>query len=110
MENTNTNTEQRDERLWKLAKKRAAFKRHLFSYLLVNAFLWVIWFFSGHYWNDDNTNFGFGMHHDYHFPWPLFVMFFWGIGLAFDFFHSYIGYRDNLIDKEYQKLINKKSS
>jgi hypothetical protein len=104
----NTNPEQRDEKLWKMARKRAAFKRHLFSYILVNAFLWVIWFFSGHYWNEFD-DMGPGMHHyGYHFPWPLIVMFFWGIGLAFDFFHSYYSYKDNMIEKEYQKLLNKK--
>lgn len=108
MDNTNINTSPRDEKLWKLAKKRASFKRHILSYILVNAFLWVIWFFSGNYWNDDN-NVNFGAHHyGTHFPWPVFVMFFWGIGLAFDFFHSYIAYRDDLIEKEYQKLLNKK--
>ncbi len=106
MENSNENisSEQRDERLWKMAKKRAAFKRHLFSYIVVNAFLWVIWFFTGHY----VSSYYDGYHEDFHFPWPVFVMFFWGIGLFFDFFQTYFGYRDNMIEKEYQKLVNKR--
>jgi hypothetical protein len=28
-----------DERLWRIAKKRASFKKSLFSYLVINAFL-----------------------------------------------------------------------
>ncbi|HAX47842.1 MAG TPA: hypothetical protein DCX92_02540, partial [Bacteroidetes bacterium] len=38
--NFNSGTGQRDERLWKLAKKRAEFKKHLLTYFIVNIFLW----------------------------------------------------------------------
>lgn len=99
------NTETKDEKLWRMAKKRAAFKRHLFSYVLVNSFLWVIWFFSGHF----TSSYYDGYNEGFHFPWPLFIMFFWGIGLAFDFFHSYYGYKENMIEKEYRKLVEKKN-
>jgi len=103
------NTEIKDEKLWKIAKRRASFKRHLISYILVNLFLWAIWFFSGHIWNYFDNDPGFQMHHyGSHFPWPIFVMFFWGIGLVFDFINSYAGFKDNLEEKEYQKLMNKK--
>lgn len=51
-------------------KKRRDFRAHLVAYLLVNALLlaiWaVVWLTSG-VW----------------FPWPLFAIFGWGIGLAF---------------------------
>ncbi len=110
MENSNLDTAQKDEKLWKLAKRRAAFKRHLISYILVNSFLWAIWFFSGYVWNNYDNDGGFGMHHSgLHFPWPVFVMFFWGIGLVFDFINSYLGFKDTLEEKEYQKLMNKKN-
>ena len=110
MENSNINPEQKDEKLWKLAKKRAAFKKHIFSYLIVNAFLWIIWLFSNPFWSEDYGNWQFGMHHyGFHIPWPLYVSFFWGIGLAFDYFHSYIGYKETLEEKEYKRLINKKN-
>jgi hypothetical protein len=31
--------EHRDSRLWKIANKRAAFRRHLITYVLINGFL-----------------------------------------------------------------------
>jgi len=103
------NTEIRDEKLWKLAKKRAAFKRHLISYILVNSFLWILWGLSNHSWdyfgNDSSFHF---RHIGFDFPWPMLVTFFWGIGLLFDFIHTYVGHKDNLVEKEYQKLLNKK--
>jgi hypothetical protein len=46
MEDNQTNTEPKDTRLWNIARKRAAFKRHFTSYLLVNAVLWAFWFFN----------------------------------------------------------------
>jgi len=35
--------EQRDEQLWKLAKKRANTKRNGLVYLTIIVFLWIIW-------------------------------------------------------------------
>jgi hypothetical protein len=91
------NTQVRDESLWKQAKERADFKRHLITYVLVNIFLWLIW--------------GFTSFRDYEFnriPWPAYVTFFWGIGLAFNFFNAYFISKQNLEEKEYQKLVEKK--
>jgi len=39
--------EAKNDILWELAKRRAGFKKHLISYLMINAFLWSIWFVSG---------------------------------------------------------------
>jgi hypothetical protein len=39
-------TEQKNEELWKIAKRRSAFKYSLTSYLAVNGFLIALWFFS----------------------------------------------------------------
>jgi len=90
--------EQRDEKLWQMAKKRADFQRSLASYFIVNAFLWVVWWFtSGH-------KVGF---HD--IPWPAWVMIGWGIGLVFQYLNAYGGSRKDLVDKEYEKLKNKNS-
>ncbi len=36
----------RDEELWQLAKKRASFQRSLVSYFVINAFFWLIWWFT----------------------------------------------------------------
>lgn len=40
----NNLTENKDEILWQIAKKRASFKRQCISYILVNALLVAIWF------------------------------------------------------------------
>jgi hypothetical protein len=37
---------QRDEMLWKIAKKRASFKLSFSIYVFVNAFLIGVWYFS----------------------------------------------------------------
>ena len=50
---------------------------HLLSYVGVNIMVWAIWLFTAA-----------------GFPWPLFVTFFWGIGLAghlLDYYHKYGG-------------------
>lgn len=87
--------EQKDETLWRLAQKRARFKRHLFTYLVVNTFLWCIWYFS---------------HRDYSgesgIPWPVWPMFGWGLGIVFQYFEAYhtdLGWN---AEKEYEKLKN----
>ena len=36
----------RDEVLWAIAKKRAAFKKSFLTYAIINTFLWCIWFFN----------------------------------------------------------------
>ena len=87
---------QNDEALWKLAKKRAELKSHLVAYIIVNIFLWGVWFFR--------SEMGYSAHH---YPWPLFTTFGWGIGLAFHFADAYIFPKHNRVEKEYQKLKDK---
>jgi len=84
----------RDEKLWKTAKKRANFKRNLIAYLLINAFLWAIWWFS-----DGRYATGWGG-----IPWPLWVMLGWGIGIAFQYFDAYGGTKEDMTEREYRKL------
>lgn len=93
--NNISNGQQRDEKLWKLAKKRAEFKKYLLTYLVINAFLWGFWLFNSY------------RHGDFSFPWPAFVSLGWGIGLAFNYIGAYSGYKESLTEKEYNKLINK---
>lgn len=88
--------EQRDEQLWKLAKKRAAFQRSLASYFIVNAFLWLIWWFT-------SGRLGYNRE----LPWPVWPMFGWGIGLLFQYLNAYGGGKKDLVEKEYEKLKNK---
>lgn len=59
-----------EERVQKRINQRYKFYRDLLSFVGVNAFLWIIWFLT------DNSRSG--------VPWPLFVTFFWGIGVVSD--------------------------
>lgn len=93
--------EQRDEFLWKQAKKRVGFKLHLRTFILVNGGLWLI-YLATNAGSISNLNFS-GLH----FPWPLFGMIGWGIGLASHYFSVYTqsGGRD-MAEREYQKLLS----
>jgi len=91
--------EQRDERLWRMAKKRAGFKQNLISYLLINAFLWGIWWFTAGR-HENNTR----------FPWPAWVMLGWGIGLVLNYADAYRGDKETMAEKEYEKLKKEKES
>jgi hypothetical protein len=86
-----TNKE-RDEKLWRLAKRRASFKRHFATYLIMNAFFWAVWFFSTR-----------GRSH-YGLPWPVWPMLGWGIGLAFHYIGAYVSPETNSVEREYEKL------
>jgi hypothetical protein len=84
--------EDKDSRLWRMAAKRAGFRKSLFSYLIINAFLWGIWWFT-------TGRIG---HHGY--PWPVWVMLGWGVGLAFQYFEAYHGEKQDITQQEYERL------
>ena len=88
--------EGKDPELWEIAKKRAGFKSHLTAYIIVNIFLWAMWYFSGQ-----------RIYNGSDFPWPLWTTLGWGIGLAFHFAGTYIFPKANSVEREYQKLKNK---
>jgi hypothetical protein len=84
----------RDPKLWMIAKRRAAFKRHLTIYVLVNGLLWGLWFMGEARFNSSGI------------PWPAWSTFGWGIGIFFNYMGAYqCGYETDSIEKEYQKLI-----
>lgn len=85
--------ENNDERLWRIAQKRASFRKSLYSYLVINAFMWAIWWF---------TSGRFTGSHGY--PWPVWIMLGWGIGLAFQYFNAYSGNKQDMALQEYEKL------
>ena len=95
MDNANIN-EARDPHLLHIARKRASFKYHLISYIMVNGFLWGLWFFASRAKVENN------------FPWPLYPMLGWGVGLCFHFAGAYIHPGTSLVEKEYEKLIKQK--
>lgn len=90
-----TNNSPRDPDLWKLAGKRVSFRRHLYTYLVLNAFFWMLWLF------------GKGSNHT-GVPWPAWAMLGWGIGLALDYFDTYHGNKKTMTEKEYEKLTQDK--
>jgi hypothetical protein len=56
----------------KRIKDKRGFQQHLLTYLLVNAFLWVIWAVTGA-----------------DFPWPIFITLGWGIGVVSNWWAVY---------------------
>ena len=90
--------EERNEKLWKLARKRINTKRNGFVYLTIVIFLWIVWL--------SNNDFKFSNAMIYAWPkWPTL-----GLTIAFAFEYIDAFYRDNdsLIEKEYHKLKNNK--
>jgi hypothetical protein len=84
----------KDPQLWEMAQRRVGFRVHLITYIVMNIFFWVLWFING--------NGG----KEYHgpFPWPVWAMGGWGIGLLFHFLGVYVFSKQNLVEKEYEKL------
>jgi len=92
----------RDPYLWQKANARAKFQAHLLSYLFVNATLWVIWAFTApHY-------FGRPFHSE--IPWPLWVTFFWGLGLIKRGIAAYGGFTyEQRTQREYERLVREQA-
>ena len=89
----NAQLQDRDPQLWRIARRRAKFKAHFTTYLLVNALLWAIWFVTGA--------------HTYGFlPWPIWSTVFWGIGVAIQGLTCY-GFvsEQSWSEREYQQLL-----
>jgi len=91
MQYTNTPPD-KDPQLWHLAQRRASFKYHLATYLVVNAFFWIIWYFTRQKMDQ------------YGWPWPVWPMAGCGIGLLFHYLGAYVYPKDNSVEREYEKL------
>ena len=83
-----------DEELYKLARSRVAARRgffvHLGVYIVVNVFLILVWYMTGH-----------------GYPWFLWVLGGWGIGVIFNGLSVFVFSRvpeETEVDKEYEKL------
>ena len=88
----------KDPELWELARRRASFRSHLGTYLIVIAFLWVLWFINGA-----------NIYGRPGIPWPVWPTFGWGIGLAFHYLGAYGNRPYQATEKEYQKLQHQKN-
>lgn len=85
-------TTDRDPQLWRMAKDRAKFKSHLFSYFTVNALLWAIWALTGREARP--------------IPWPVWSTVFWGFGVLMNGIGVYGGFgRAQLSEREYERLL-----
>ncbi|MCU0334753.1 MAG: 2TM domain-containing protein [Chitinophagaceae bacterium] len=82
-----------DQQLWEIARQRAAFKKNLVAYVLVNLFLVGVWYFSN------------GGNHRYF--WPIWPILGWGLGLAIQYASAYHGNRLFSAEKEYDQLKRK---
>ncbi len=91
------NLTEKEKMLWKIAKKRVSFRRHLATYLIMSCFFWAVWYFTA-FRNGEREG----------IPWPLFSMLGWGIGIAFHFVSAYVTHdRVADVEKEFEKLKNK---
>jgi hypothetical protein len=76
-----------DTELRQLARKRVEFRSHLIVYVVINSSLWIIWYATGG-----------------RYPWPVWPLVGWGIGL---FFHYIFDYRSSRLfseQEEYERL------
>lgn len=92
--------ENRDKELWEIAKKRVDFKKHLALYIIVNGFLWTLWWITQ---GRHGINYG-GM------PWLVWSTLGWGIGIIFSYYGAYLSNKVSDIEKEYEKLKNKENN
>ncbi len=88
--------EQKDEKLWKLAKQRADFQDSLIGFVVLSVICWGVWYFTAGHRGFSGT------------PWPLWAMFGLGIGLVFKFIKAYKTDFDTLAEREYEKLKNQR--
>jgi fatty acid desaturase len=79
--------EDRVRRARKIAEARYGFRIHFAVYLLVNSGLAVLWYLTGA-----------------GFPWPIFLIVFWGIGVAANYMAAY-GAGQKWIEKETEKIL-----
>ena len=89
--------ESTDQQLWLVAKRRAKFKRSLSAYVLVISFLWIVWYLR----IPELSRYE-------RFPWPIWPMVGWGIGLGIQYINAYVFEVDSLEQREYDKLKAKK--
>jgi hypothetical protein len=90
---------ERDKTLWRIAKKRVAFRKHLLTYVVVNLFLWLTWYFNKDWGNQSSS-----------LPWPVWGTFGWGIAVLLNYYDAFHGQRDSAAEREYEKLAKKKNS
>lgn len=84
-----------DKGLWEMAKSRVNFRKSLYTYVIINAFLWLIWILE----NMQNTK-----AEPWSFPWPIYPLIGWGLGLVFYYLRVYSHTGEAAVKAEYEKL------
>jgi hypothetical protein len=74
----------------KAVKRKREFKNHVIAYIIVNAFLVVVWYFAGA-----------------GYFWPAWVMGGWGIGVAFNAWEVYGRTHGAISEAEIQREIDR---
>jgi len=87
---TDTREQAPRDRAVEQLKKRRDFRGHLLVYVLVNAFLVVIWAITG----------------DHGFFWPVFVIGAWGIGVVMNAWDVY--WRRDITETDVQREMRRK--
>ena len=90
---------QRDPELWDLAKRRASFRVHAITYVVINVFLWVLWYVT-----TDSGNTGGKI------PWAIYPTLGWGVGLLFHYLGAFVFERHNRVEDEYNKLLDERKN
>jgi hypothetical protein len=88
-------TNKRDKQLWKLAKQRVRFRRHMYAYLFVNTAFWLIWI-----WQTGGRS--------YAHPWPIWPSLGWGLGLFIHYLDAFHDRRSKAVEREYHKLSSRR--
>lgn len=82
-----------DAQLREQARKRVEFRTHLIVYCVINGALWLTWYLTGS-----------------NYPWPLWPMIGWGIGLVLHYMLEYRTGKFLSEEEEYQKLKRRENS
>ena len=80
--------EERRRKAGRVAEARYGFLWHLPIYIVVNLVLVAVWLFSGAA-----------------FPWPIFPIFFWGIGVVGHYIAAYRSSGQNWVDRETDRIL-----
>lgn len=84
---------EKNSELWRLAKKKAAFKIQLRSYIPAGVGFWLIWYFTSE-------------NHDLLHAWPLYLMGLWALGLIGEAVKAHVLNPNQIIEREYEKLVS----
>ena len=76
----------------RIAEARYSFRWHALIYAFVNSGLVAIWFLTGG-----------------GFPWPIFIIVFWGIGLASHYMGAYHSMGRDWIDRETERILHEET-